>query len=160
MRRLAGLLLFLVAAALLATMAVALLLQIVARESAFGADWTEELARFAFIAMVFAAATYATLRGAHLRVSVFSDLVARRVGEVPVRRFHLLVLIVFDVLMVWYGVQNVIEGVRYPNTSPALGFNQNFLFVPFALGFALSGLIHAIDFVTARTAMPPEKAAS
>lgn len=150
MRRLASHLLFLVAATLLALMAIALLLQIIAREGAFGVDWTEEIARYGFISMVFVASAYATLRGAHLRVSVFSDLVARRIGQVPVRRFHLAVLIVFDALMVWFAVVNVLDGIRYPNTSPALGFNQNLLFVPFAIGFAISGCIHLSDFVTAR----------
>jgi len=140
--------LFAIAALLLAVTAASLFLQVIARELWWQVDWTEELARFAFISMVFMASTYATLTDSHLRVSVFSDLVAGWIGEAPVAVFHLVILIGFDGLMVWYSGLNFVDGLHYPNISPSLDFNQNHLFLFMAVGFALSGLIHLIRLVS------------
>lgn len=71
--------LFGLAAAGLAFMVGALFLQVVSRELRWAVDWTEELGRFSFISMVFFAAAYGTLTRSHLRVSVFSDLIGRKI---------------------------------------------------------------------------------
>jgi len=148
LRVIAARLLFTSAALLLAAMAGALLLQVLSREFQLAVDETEELSRFFFIAMVFLASAYATLRRRHLRVSVFSDAVARRIGERPVAIFHLIVLIGFDCALVWYSAMNFLDGLRFPNISPSLGFNQNNLFIVMCIGFAASALINFADLVS------------
>lgn len=140
--------LFTVAASGLALMVGALFLQVVARELRLAVDWTEELSRFAFITMVFIAAAYSTLTRSHLRVSVFSDLVARRIGQRPVQMFHTVILIGFSAVMVYFSGYNFFDGLRFANTSPALGFNQNILFSGMSLGFLIIGLLHVHDLVT------------
>ena len=147
MRAIAARLLYASAALLLAGMAASLFFQIVAREFRLPVDWTEELSRFAFISMVFLASAYATLRRRHLRVSVFSDLVASRIGTRPVAIFHLVILAGFDAVMVWYSALNFWEGLRFANISPALGFNQNHLFAVMCVGFAASALINLGDLL-------------
>ncbi|WP_420393674.1 TRAP transporter small permease [Acuticoccus sp.] len=147
MRAFGARLLFASAALLLAGMALSLFFQVVAREARLPVDWTEELSRFAFIAMVFLASAYATLRRRHLRVSVFSDLVARWVGPRPVAAFHLVILVAFEAVMVVYSALNFVEGLRFANISPAIGFNQNHLFVVMSVGFAASALINAADLL-------------
>ena len=156
MRNFLSKLLFAVAGLLMSLMAMSLFIQIIARETSFGADWTEEMSRFSFIVMVFLASTFATLSKSHLRVSVFSDLLAGWIGERPVHLFHLLVLVVFDTLMVWYGMRNFTDGLQFPNISPAIGFNQNWLFVSLIIGFALSGVIHVVDAVSLRKPVAAE----
>jgi TRAP-type C4-dicarboxylate transport system permease small subunit len=121
LRAAAAKVLFACAALLLGGMCAALLLQIVAREFTIGADWTEELSRFAFISMVFLAAAYATLTRRHLEVTVFSDLIAMRIGRAKVAAFHCAVLLAFDAAMAWYSALNFVDGLRWPNISPALG---------------------------------------
>ncbi len=132
----------------LTLMVGALFLQVVARELRLAVDWTEELSRFAFITMVFIAAAYSTLTRSHLRVSVFSDLVARKIGERPVQLFHTIVLIAFSAVMVYFSAFNFMDGLRFANISPALGFNQNILFIGMSAGFVVIGLLHIADFVT------------
>ncbi|MEM8664663.1 MAG: TRAP transporter small permease subunit, partial [Pseudomonadota bacterium] len=139
------------AALFLAGMAASLFLQVIAREFRLAVDWTEELSRFAFIAMVFLASAYATLRRRHLRVSVFSDLIAARIGMRPVAVFHLVILFGFDLVMVYYSALNFQEGLQFANISPALGFNQNHLFIVMCLGFAASALINLADLIAAIT---------
>lgn len=149
MRVLAARILFAASALLLAAMAASLFLQVVAREFKLAVDWTEEMSRFVFIAMVFLASAYATLRRRHLRVSVVSDAIAGIVGDRPVAVFHLLILIGFDAVMVWYSGLNFMEGLQFPNISPSLGFNQSHLFAVMCLGFAASALINLADLIAA-----------
>lgn len=151
MRVLAARILFATSALLLAAMAASLFLQVVAREFKLAVDWTEEMSRFVFIAMVFLASAYATLRRRHLRVSIVSDTIAQLVGERPVAIFHLLILVGFDAVMVWFSGYNFLEGLQFPNISPSLSFNQSHLFAVMCLGFAASALINIADLVAAVT---------
>ena len=137
--------LFAIAALLMALMVASLFLQVLAREFRWPVDWTEETGRFAFISMVFLAAAYATLTDSHLRVSVFSDIIARRIGGRPVAIFHTLVLLSFAGLMVYFSGFNFFDGLRFPNISPALRFNQNILFSVMCVGFSIIFVVHLLD---------------
>lgn len=137
--------LFALSAIGLTTMVIALFFQVIAREFNWRVDWTEEMGRFAFISMVFMAAAYSTLTRSHLRVSVFSDLVARKIGFRPVQAVHTVVLLGFTASMVYFSAVNFVEGLQYPNISPALRFNQNILFVGMCGGFTLIFLLHLGD---------------
>jgi TRAP-type C4-dicarboxylate transport system permease small subunit len=145
MRHIAARINYALAACLLAAMAISLLLQIIAREFRLPIDWTEESSRFAFIAMVFLASAYATLKRRHLRVSVFSDLAAKFLGTRVVGIYHLVILIGFDATMVFYSGGNFLEGLQFANISPALGFNQNHLFIFMCIGFTISAFINLSD---------------
>lgn len=151
MRHFAIRLIYAAAALFLALMVSSLMLQIVAREFKLPVDWTEEMSRFAFISMVFLASAYATIRRRHLRVSVFSDFVARRIGNRAVAVFHLTILFGFDSVMVWYSGYNFVDGLQFANISPALGFNQNILFAAMCLGFGASALVNLTDLVAVLT---------
>jgi TRAP-type C4-dicarboxylate transport system permease small subunit len=120
----------------LLTMVGALALQIVAREFRLQVDWTEELSRFAFVAMVFVSASYASQTGSHLRVSAFADLMARwRPFKWLIPKLKFLAVLTFDCLFFWYCIDNLIDGLRYKNASPALNFNENLLFIAPLIGF-------------------------
>ena len=137
--------LFGLAASGLAVMVGALFLQVLARELRWAVDWTEELGRFSFISMVFFAAAYGTLTRTHLRVSVFSDYLARIVGVRAIDFLHTIVLIGFSAVMTLYSWRNFVDGLRYPNISPAIGFNQNLLFIAMFAGFLIILVLHLID---------------
>lgn len=139
--------LFAIAAVGLTAMVASLFLQVLAREFNWAVDWTEESARFTFIAMVFIAAAYATLTDSHLRVSVVSDLIARRIGHRIVGAFHALVLLGFALLMIWFSAYNFWDGLRFANTSPALRFNQNILFSAMTVGFTIMAVLHMLDLI-------------
>ena len=112
MERLLRKMLFSVSAVLLFFMVGSLFLQVLAREFRWSVDWTEESARFAFIAMVFIAAAYATLTNSHLRVTVFSNWVASKIGERIVNVVHSVILIAFGGVMTWFSLVNFQEGHR------------------------------------------------
>lgn len=137
--------LFVISAVGLTAMVASLFLQVIARETGMRVDWTEETGRFAFIATVFIAAAYGTLTRSHLRVTVVSDLLARRIGPRPVQALHTVALLGFSGAMVWFSAYNFIDGLRYPNISPALRFNQNILFIAMSAGFAVIFVFHLRD---------------
>jgi TRAP-type C4-dicarboxylate transport system permease small subunit len=139
--------LFGLAAASLALMVSALFLQVVSRELRWAVDWTEELSRFSFITMVFLAAAYGTLTQSHLRVSVFSDFIGRKIGVRKIDFLHTAILLGFAAIMAYFSWYNFVDGLRYPNTSAALRFNQNHLFIGMSLGFAIIFALHLRDLV-------------
>ncbi|MBD3624822.1 MAG: TRAP transporter small permease subunit [Rhodobacteraceae bacterium] len=139
--------LFLLASLGLAVMVGSLFLQVLAREFRWPVDWTEEMGRFSFITMVFIAAAYGTLTRSHLRVTVFSDLLARVVGARAIAFVHTIVLMGFAGVMVVFSWLNFVDGIRYPNISPAMGFNQNYLFISMCGGFAIILLLHLCDLI-------------
>lgn len=116
-----------------------LLLQVFSREVGWQVDWTEELARFSFLVMVFTTASFASGRMTHLRVSVFSDFASRwAVSKWIVEKLQLACILAFDGLFCGYATANVIEGFRYPTISPSLGFNESLLFIAPAAFFAIA----------------------
>lgn len=139
--------LLLLASILLAFMVGSLFLQVIAREFRWAVDWTEETGRFSFITMVFIAAAYGTLTRSHLSVSVFADMLAEKFGPRPIWFLHTIVILGFAAVMVVYSALNFVDGLQYPNTSPALGFNQNNLFVAMCVGFAMIFLLHLRDLI-------------
>jgi TRAP-type C4-dicarboxylate transport system permease small subunit len=141
-------LLLFISSGLLAFMVASLFLQVIAREFNWRVDWTEETGRFSFITMVFIAAAYGTLTRSHLSVSVFSDWLATKIGHRPIALLHTIIVLGFAGVMVVFSALNFTDGLRYPNTSPALGFNQNILFLAMCAGFVMIFLLHLRDFVT------------
>jgi TRAP-type C4-dicarboxylate transport system permease small subunit len=137
--------LLLLASALLTFMVASLFLQVIAREFNWAVDWTEETGRFSFITMVFIAAAYGTLTRSHLSVTVFSDWISRKIGTRPIAYFHTIVILGFAAVMIVFSALNFTDGLRYPNTSPALGFNQNILFAAMCAGFVMIFLLHLRD---------------
>jgi TRAP-type C4-dicarboxylate transport system permease small subunit len=137
----------------LLVMVGALFLQIVARELRLQVDWTEELSRFAFIAMVFVSASYASQMGTHLRVSAFADFLGRwRPAGWLIVRLQFMAILTFDCLFFWYCVENLFEGLRFKNQSPAIGFNENLLFIAPLIGFGAAILHRLLSVAFA----PPE----
>lgn len=139
--------LLLLASALLAFMVGSLFLQVIAREFHWAVDWTEETGRFSFITMVFIAASYGTLTRSHLSVSVFSDWISSRIGARPIAFLHTVVVLGFAAVMIVFSALNFTDGLRYPNTSPALGFNQNILFAAMCTGFTIIFSLHLRDLI-------------
>ena len=137
--------LLLLASILLAFMVASLFLQVIAREFRWAVDWTEETGRFSFITMVFIAAAYGTLTRSHLSVSVFSDWISSKIGPRPIALFHTVVVLGFAAVMVVFSALNLTDGIRYPNISPALRFNQNYLFAAMCAGFVIIFLLHFRD---------------
>ncbi len=132
----------------LALMVASLFLQVISREFRWAVDWTEELGRFAFISMVFVATAYGTMKRSHLSVTVFSDLMILRFGPRPIHILHTAITLGFAGLMIYFSAQNFVDGLRYPNISPAIGFNQNILFLPMCIGFIIIFLLHLRDLST------------
>lgn len=132
----------------LVLMVGALFLQIIARHFNWQIDWTEELSRFAFIAMVFLSASYASQMDSHLRVDAIADLIGRwGPARWVIDRLQFAAILLFDCLFFWYCIANLMEGFQYPNLSPAIGFNENLLFLAPIIGFGAAILNRLLSTV-------------
>lgn len=87
----------------------AVLIGIISRE-AFGAPvaWSEELARLAFVYVVFIGMSEAFARGGHLRVEIVDLLVGKRLRAL-LRIFTCLVIGGLGLFLVWYGYQQTVR---------------------------------------------------
>jgi TRAP-type C4-dicarboxylate transport system permease small subunit len=121
-------------------MVLALLLQIIGRSFNVSVAWTEELSRFAFISFVFIGASYSSLMKSDLKIGMFSNWLSKVIGIRLMERLITALILLFDVLMVIYCFKNLLDGVKYPTMSPALGFNINYLYVVLVVAFVLSAL--------------------
>jgi TRAP-type C4-dicarboxylate transport system permease small subunit len=121
-----------------------LFLQIIARQLNWQIDWTEELSRFAFIAMVFVTASLASQMDSHLKVGAFAEVMQKwPPARWLIPKLQFIAILLFDILFFWYCIFNLLEGLEYPNRSPAIGFNENWLFLAPIIGFA-AAIMHRL----------------
>lgn len=131
---------------LLATMLLAIILQIAGRSFGFGIDVTVEVARFSFVAVVFVAAGYTSIHGAHLSITFLIDMTKENSF---IRRFLnatiFIVTISLDGLLLYLSIYGLIDGLSWSNTSPVLGLNVAYLYLAPIIGFSCSILTRLIS---------------
>lgn len=116
-------------AALVAFMAFAMSVQVIARYALHNPpDWTEELARVAFVYATFVGAALAVQRRAHLGVDLFGPALSIR-GRALLQMFWRLLACVALGVITWYGYKMSMRLSSQPLTS-----------VPISKGFAFAGV--------------------
>ncbi len=122
--------------ALLALMFLATFYQVLARNVLFTtAMWTEELAKFLFVYIVFIGSATLMENEGHIRIAILSDRLSG-----PLARWHRLfvelVLVVFGVIFAWSSWVNVINSWEF--YAPSMPwFRLAYLY----LGLVISGLL-------------------
>lgn len=121
------------------------LLQVVSRYVlATPLSWTEELARFALIALTALAAAYVMGRGLHITV----DLFASRLGERASRVLDTVVAVAVLITCVLLSVSGVLLGLAMPQVAaPATGIPMWAVYLFVTVGFGLMALHVGIRLV-------------
>ena len=97
---------------------------------------TEELSRFAFLWMVYIATSLAVKTRSHIRVTA-------QFKPFPVKVQNLFIMlgdaiwIVFNCVVVWYGIQLFISMTQFPLISPVLDWSVKWVFIIIPITFAL-----------------------
>ncbi|GAA1324280.1 TRAP transporter small permease [Leucobacter albus] len=105
--------------------------------------WTEEVARFIFIWMVFIGAAALASKNAHIAVTFITETVRPSVARWIVR-FAALVMTVATGVVAWASFEFVEATATLP--SPALGLPMVYVYLAPALSFLLVSL-HTIEFI-------------
>lgn len=99
--------------------------------------WNEELSRFVFIWFVYFAMCYATKKGNHIRVlfqfQLFTENVRKKILAITD-----IVWILFDIVMIYKGVEVVIHMFEFPNISPTLNISLGYIYCIFPIAFTLN----------------------
>lgn len=132
-----------ITAFLIAGMVVLTLLQVITRYGLHsGFEWTEELARVDLIYLTFFGSIVAFLRGEHLRIGTFVDMLrpdARRKVAVLVHVASAAVLAV----VVWQGAP--LLGRFWLVLSAALGWPTTLFYLPVVIGCSILMICHALE---------------
>ena len=101
-----------------------------------GIAWVEELARYAFVWFVFLGAARAARLGAHNRVSMHLRLLPPKVADYLLLVADL-IWVAFNLAMIWKAYEVISLMLRFPYTSPALGWSMAYVYLIIPIGFGL-----------------------
>lgn len=123
-------------AACLSVLVILLGLQVVLR-FVFGRTlaWSEELSRFAFVWGVYFGFVLAAHENKHIRVTVALWALPNRI-RIAILTFADLLWVIFNGLVVYYGIDHTLQMIEYEYKSQTLGINLLFVFMIVPIGFA------------------------
>jgi C4-dicarboxylate transporter, DctQ subunit len=101
--------------------------------------WSEEVSRFAYLFAIYLATSWAAKRDGHIRVTALIDLFPPRVRSACLA-FSDLLWIVFNLVVVKYGIDLVVQMIRFPMHSPVMGWSLAVIYSIIPLGFTLMTL--------------------
>lgn len=107
-----------------------------------GLTWSEEVARFLFLWLVWLGAAYAAKRGSHLRIEAFVQKLSPK-SRSNVELVALLIWIVFSAFLTWKGAELTMILVKRRQLSPILEIRMAWAYaaVPAGAGLMLLRLL-------------------
>lgn len=126
-----------VACILLATMTAAIFLQVVTRTLDFSVSWTEELARYCFIWLVYIGISFAVAKKSHIKIEAINMLLDEKEKKY-LSLFSDMVFFLFSSVILFKSTQMVINLYLLGQTSPALGLPMWMVYLAGPVGFALT----------------------
>lgn len=107
-----------------------------------GLTWSEEVARFLFLWLVWLGAAYAAKRGSHLRIEAFVQKLSPK-SRSNVELVALLIWIVFSAFLTWKGAELTMILVKRRQLSPILEIRMAWAYaaVPVGAGLMLLRLL-------------------
>lgn len=115
-----------VCAVLMFTISFLILLQVLMRTLRIGVNWTEEIARFSFVAVTFLGSVLAITRGYHIAITFLADMLppfARRILDVFI---HLVMAAFMGVCI--YGSVLLMTAAKGVRSNTLTWFHMNYLY--------------------------------
>lgn len=126
-----------IAITLLVVMTLAVFLQIVTRTLDYSLSWTEELARYCLIWLVFIGLSLAVIHQQHIKIDVISKHLNTKEKKVLALVAHL-VFLAFSLVILFYSTQMVMNLFFLEQHSPALGLPMWIVYLACPVGFCLT----------------------
>jgi len=124
---------------------VVVMISIIARSASISVAWTEELARYCFVWLIYIGSIKAVRERKHLKVDVLSVLVKRR-GEYIFALINSISSIIFWGIMTYFTIFTLQKFVKIPQYSAALNLNMIVMYSAPLTGGILS-LVHYIQVI-------------
>lgn len=105
----------------------------------FSLSWTEELAQFTFIVLIYVACSMAILRDAHVRVEIIDVFVTGRAKYVLDQIIDV-IWAAFIFLIGWLGIGIAQDYLSFGKTTPALDWQYGWLYSVIPITFMLMTL--------------------
>lgn len=100
-------------------------------------SWTEELARFLFIWMVYIGISYGVKERRHIRVDAALHLLSKK-GQKLIRIFADVLFMVFCILIIKQGILVAMGLYNFGQTSPALSIPMAYVYLASPMGLSLT----------------------
>ncbi|KGR77934.1 TRAP transporter small permease [Ureibacillus sinduriensis] len=123
---------------LLAVMTIVTVLQVFMRyvmENSL--SWSEELARFCFIWLVYIGISYGVKRAKHVRVEAILSILKRR-GKFVINQIANVLFLYFAIYATYYGFSIVNTIQTTGQTAPALGISMSIMYLGMPIGMLLT----------------------
>lgn len=147
---------------LLVFFVVVVFIQIILRFLDASLPWTEEIARFAFIWFILFGACYATRLCALNRVTLQFMKAPKWVANLALFISDMIWL-AFSLVMAWEGYKAVMDLREFPYYTPALDWDQSYVYLVFPLSFLLMAIriiqVNYIKFVLKQDIADPDQEA-
>lgn len=135
---------------ILAVMSSVIFLQVIMRHVfSSSLSWSEELACYLFVWLIFLATSYAIREGKHMRVDVLINALPQKIG-LFISLLQNVLFFAFTIMLVWYGFKVVSTFVLTGQRAPGIGVPAWLLYFSLPIGMLMSSvrliqsLIHTI----------------
>ena len=128
-----------IAVILLVIMTTAIFLQVVSRTFDYSIAWTEELARYCFIWLVYIGISFAVAKKSHIKIEAIAMLIDEKEKKY-LSLFSDFVFLAFSVVILFKSTQMVANLYYLGQTSPALGLPMWIVYLAGPIGFALTSI--------------------
>lgn len=122
---------------LLVIMTIAIFLQVVTRTLDYSISWSEELARYCFIWLVYIGISFAVAKKSHIKIDAITMLLDKKENKY-LSLFADGVFFVFSCVILFKSTQMVMNLYSLGQTSPALGLPMWIVYLAGPVGFALT----------------------
>lgn len=102
-------------------------------------EWSEELARFVFIWLVYISISLAAKHNRHLKMEMGQKILSKKLGN-KIYHFSDLCWLAFNVYMIFYGASMARELMASIQTSAVTRINMGYIYTIIPIGFTLMSI--------------------
>ncbi|WP_209125199.1 TRAP transporter small permease [Alkalihalobacillus sp. BA299] len=100
-------------------------------------SWSEELARYCFIWLIYIAIAYGVKKGRHITFDTIYDILPDK-GKKVIELVATIIFGLFALTMIYYGYKVVMQIASYGQTSPAMGISMVLVYLAAPVGMLLT----------------------
>lgn len=122
-----------------AIMVIAIFLQVVMRQLDNSLPWTEELARYCFIWLVYFGISYGVKKQRHIKVDILLLILPEK-GKLLLNMLSNLLFLIFASFVIYYGYDISMKLLAWGQTSPANKIPMGIVYLATPIGMGLTSI--------------------